>query len=434
MTHFGIICPPYPGHLNPLAALARELQSRRHQVTFLQIPDLEFKVQLEGVNFYPIGQTIYRPGSIAETFAQLGKLSAKEALRYSLDFCQQMVEIVCQDAPKAIAATGIEALLVDQLEPAGETVAQYLGLPFICVSCAQVIHRRADVPPFFTSWSYQNTQWAKIRNQIAYSLLDRSCQPILQAINHYRRLWKLSDYRHIYTSNSRLAHISQQPVAFEFPIPDLPSHLHYVGSLRNPSPPLVQFPYEKLTGQPMIYASLGSVQNTKQSVFHCIAAACVGLDVQLVISHGGGMNAEAVRSLPGSPLVVEYAPQPDILAKASLTVTHGGMNTTLDSLSYGVPLVAIPITFEQPGTGARIRSTKVGEVLSLSKLNMSSLRLAIERVLTEKSYTNNARRIQHSIQLSGGVARAANIIEQVIQANRGTYSVSDMRGIPNRIF
>ncbi|MEH1939484.1 MAG: nucleotide disphospho-sugar-binding domain-containing protein [Nostoc sp.] len=198
-----------------------------------------------------------------------------------------------------------------------------------------------------------------------------------------------------------------------------------MGSLRNPSPQLVQFPYEKLTGQPMIYASLGSVQNTKQSVFHCIAAACEGLDVQLVISHGGGMSAEAVRSLkglsktslPGSPLVVEYAPQPDILAKASLTVTHGGMNTTLDSLSYGVPLVAIPITFEQPGTGARIRSAGVGEVLSLAKLTVSSLRLAIERVLTEKSYTNNARKIQQSIQLSGGVTRAANIIEQVIPAN-----------------
>jgi len=109
------------------------------------------------------------------------------------------------------------------------------------------------------------------------------------------------------------------------------------------------------------------------------------------------------------------------------------MNTTLDSLSYGVPLVAIPITFEQPGTGARIRSTKVGEVLSLSKLSTSSLRLAIERVLTEKSYTNNARRIQQSIQTSGGVARAANIIEQVIQGNRGRCSVSDMRGIPKGI-
>ncbi|WP_242063271.1 glycosyltransferase [Nostoc sp. FACHB-892] len=219
-------------------------------------------------------------------------------------------------------------------------------------------------------------------------------------------------------SNAQLAHISQQPGLFEFPIANLPPHLHYVGPLRNASPQLVTFPYEKLTGQPMIYASLGSVQNTKEAVFRCIAAACKGLDVQLVIAHGGGMSEEAVRSLSGSPLVVEYAPQPDILAHASLTITHAGMNTTLDSLSYGVPVVAIPITFEQPGTAARIHSTGVGEVISLEKLNISNLRSAIKRVLTKNSYKNNARRIQQSIQLSGGVKRAANIIEQVTQSQR----------------
>jgi MGT family glycosyltransferase len=353
---------------------------------------------------------------MAKTFARLGKLSAIKALRYSLDFCVQMVDMVCQDAPKAIAATGIEALLVDQLEPVGETVAEYLNLPFICISSGQVIHRRADVPPFFTPWSYQNAQWAKIRNQVAYYFLDRSCQPILGAINRYREAWKLPDYRNIYASNARLAHITQQPPAFEFPIPDLPSYLHYVGPLRNASPKSVDFPYEKLTGQPAIYASLGSVQNTKEAVFRCIAAACEGLDVQLIIAHGGGMSADAARSLPGSPLVVEYAPQPDVLAIASLTITHAGMNTTLDSLSCGVPLVAIPITFEQPGTGARIRSTGVGEVLSLPKLSVSRLRHAIERVLTENSYRKNAKRIQRSIQRSGGVKRAADIIEQVTQS------------------
>lgn len=422
MTHFGIICPPYLGHLNPLAALGRELQSRGHRVTFLQIPDLALKVQSQGINFYPIGEAIYQPGSMAQTFTQLGKLSAIKALRYSLDFCQQMVEIICQDAPKAIAVTGIEVLLVDQLEPVGETVAEYLNLPFICVSCAQIIHRRVDVPPFFTSWNYQNTYQSKIRNRLAYYCLDRSCQPLLQTINRYRLMWKLPEYRHIYASNAQ-AHISQQPELFEFPISDLPSYLHYVGPLRNAAPQSVSFPYEKLTGQRMIYASLGSVQNTKQEVFSCIAAACQGLDVQLAIAHGGGMSAEAVRSLPGSPLVVEYAPQPDILAHASLTITHAGMNTTLDSLTYGVPVVAIPITFEQPGTSARIRSTKVGEVLALHKLNISNLRSTIKRVLTDNSYKQNACRIQQSIQLSGGVNRAANIIEQVTRSQRGAIAV-----------
>jgi MGT family glycosyltransferase len=418
MTHFGIICPPYAGHLHPQAALGRELQLRGHRVTVLQILDLELKVRSEGLEFCAIGESLYQPGTLATTFQQLAQLSEIEALQYSVEFCRQIAAIICQDAPKAIAATGIEALIVDQLEPVGETIAESLNLPFVCVSCGQAIHRRADVPPFFTPWLYRDTWWAKLRNQVAYTILDQSCQPILQVINQYRRQWHLPPYRHIYASNARLAHISQQPATFEFPCPDLPPHLHYVGPLRNQSPQTVPFPFERLTGQPLIYASLGSVQNTKHDVFGCIAAACADLDVQLVITHGGGMSPDAVRALSGQPLVVEYAPQREVIALASLTITHGGMNTVMDSLSYGVPLVAIPITFEQPGNSARIRQTGVGEIIPVSKLEVGKLRSLIQRVLTTPSYTQNAQSMQQAIAAAGGVQRAADIIEQVIHSQQ----------------
>ncbi|MFB2920888.1 glycosyltransferase [Aerosakkonema funiforme] len=418
MTHFGIICPPYPGHINPLSALGRELQIRGHRVTFLQISDLEFKIRSEGVDFYPIGQSIYRPGLLAETFQNLAKLSEIEALRYSVNFCQMVTEIICQDAPKAIKATGIEAVLVDQLEPAGETIAQYLNLPFICISSGQAIHRTPDVPPFFTPWSYNNAWWARLRNQVAYYILDRSCQPIIKTINKYRDRWKLPPYRHIYSTSAQLAHISQQPAAFDFPCPNLPKHVHYVGPFRNSSPQKVSFPFEQLTGQPLIYASLGSVQNTKADVFYTIAAACEKLDVQLVITHGGGMNAEAVEKLPGSPLVVEYAPQLEVLDKASLTITHGGMNTVLDSLSYGVPLVAIPITFEQPGTGARVKWTGVGEVIPVTQLSVTRLKDTIQRVMRDDFYLQNALSIKQAISQAGGVKQAADIIEQAISVGQ----------------
>ena len=167
MTHFGIICPPYPGHLNPQAALGRELQSRGHRVTVLQIPDLASKVHSEGLGFSPIGHSLYKPGSLAETFKQLAQLSEIAALQYSVDSCRQTAEIICQDAPAAVEAAGIEALIVDQLEHVGETIAEALNLPFVCVSCGQAIQRRADAPPFFMSWSYQNTWWAQLRNQAA---------------------------------------------------------------------------------------------------------------------------------------------------------------------------------------------------------------------------------------------------------------------------
>lgn len=418
MTHFGIICPPYPGHLHPQAALGRELQSRGHRVSVLQISDLELKVRSEGLEFCAIGASLYQPGTLATTFQQLAQLSEIAALQYSVEFCRQIAEIICQDAPKVIAAAGIEALIVDQLEPVGETIAESLNLPFVCVSCGQAIHRRADVPPFFTPWLYRDTWWARMRNQVAYTILDQSCRPILQVINQYRRQHNLPAYRHIYASNAQLAHISQQPAIFEFPCPDLPPHLHYVGPLRNRSPQTVPFPFERLTGQPLIYASLGSVQNTKHDVFGCIAAACEDLEVQLVITHGGGMSPDAVQALPGQPLVVEYAPQREVIAKASLTITHGGMNTVMDSLSYGVPLVAIPITFEQPGNSARIRQTGTGEVIPVSKLQVAQLRSRIQHVLTHPSYRQNAQKMQHAIAAAGGVQRAADIIEQVVHSQR----------------
>jgi MGT family glycosyltransferase len=429
VTHFGIICPPYAGHLNPQSVLGRELQARGHRVTVLQIPDLELKVRSEGLDFLPIGQSIYKPGYLAETFQQLARLSEIKALEYSVDSCRQIAEIICQDAPAAAAAAGIEALIVDRLEPVGETIAEFLNLPFVWVSCGQAIQRRPDAPPFFMPWSYQNTWPARLRNQVAYYFLDRSCQPILQAINRYRQQWKLLPYRHLYGgSDARHTHISQQPAAFDFPYPNLPENLHYVGPLRDRPPRSVSFPFERLTGQPLIYASLGSVQNTKQDVFRCIAEACQGLDVQLVIAHGGGMSEAAVRELPGSPLAVEYAPQLEVIAKASLTITHGGLNTVLDSLTYGVPLVAMPITFEQPGNGARIRWTGTGEVMPISKVSVSKLQAAIERVLAEESYRYNAKRIQQAIAQAGGVKRAADLIEgaMVSHGKFGLVSTSEI--------
>ena len=124
---------------------------------------------------------------------------------------------------------------------------------------------------------------------------------------------------------------------------------------------------------------MGTLQNRSLEIFQCIAEACDGLDAQLVISLGGGSSPE-LQSLPGSPLVVEYAPQLELLKKATLTITHAGLNTVLESLSEGVPLVAIPITNDQPGVAARLAWTGAGEVVPLSGLSVPRLRAAIQQV------------------------------------------------------
>ena len=234
-------------------------------------------------------------------------------------------------------------------------------------------------------------------------------------INSYRQQWSLPPSNSPNDDYSQLAQISQQPAELEFPRQQLPTCFHFTGPFHySGSRTSVPFPYDQLTGQPLIYASMGTIQNRLLWVFRMIAEACKGLDVQLVISLGGGHGPDSLPDLPGKPIVVGYAPQLELLQKATLTISHAGMNTTLESLTNGVPIVAIPISNDQPGVAARIAWTGAGGVLPLGKVSVERLHKAIKQVLTEESYKQNAVRLQEAISRAGGVSRAADIIEQAV--------------------
>jgi UDP:flavonoid glycosyltransferase YjiC (YdhE family) len=96
-----------------------------------------------------------------------------------------------------------------------------------------------------------------------------------------------------------------QPLAEdEFPAGSMAEGLTQLGKL---SP--VPFPFAQLTGKPLIYASMGTVQNRLLDVFQTIASACEGLDAQLVISLGAGASSKSLPPLPGNRMFVGYAPQ-----------------------------------------------------------------------------------------------------------------------------
>ena len=412
MIHFGLLCPAATGHLNPMTTLGAELQRRGHHVTMFGMIDAQPKTLAAGLEFWAIGEEDFPAGVSAEAFIRLGKLSGLAAVRYSVTLFQQLTVMFLREAPKAIQQAGVEALLVDQASFGGGTVADFLELPFISVCCAMMLNQEPSVPPCITpAW------WAQLRNQIGYQLLNRIAQPITKLVAEYRQECKLPPHSHPNDAYSQLAQICQQPAEFEFPRKELPSCFHFTGPYHYPnsvSQESIPFPYEKLTGQSLIYASMGTLQNRLLWVFQMISEACMGLDAQLVITLGWGANPEYLPKFPGNPLVVGYAPQLELLQKATLTITHAGMNTTLHSLSNGVPMISIPITNEQPGIAARVAWTGVGEVIPLGKLSVDKLQRAIQQVLTEDTYKKNALRIQEAIKRAGGVIRAADIIEEVL--------------------
>ena len=372
--HLGIISPPVSGHINPFAALGRELGRRGHRVTWFHMEDLEDRIAItRSWNSGPSARRIIRAVRSPSRWRNWAGYRVWPALRFTINAIRQTTEMICRDLPEAARRAGVDGLLVDQTEPAGGSVAEHLGMPFVTVCNALALNRDPYVPPPFTPWSYRKSAWARVRNATGYAISDRLLSPVTKVLDGYRAGWKLPALRSPEEAWSRLAQISQQPAAFDFPRQRLPETFHYAGPLRDPLPRRNDFPWERLDGRPLIFASLGTLQNGKEAIFRVFAEACAGLPVQLVIAHGGGLDERVTASLKGDPVVVPYAPQVEVLKRCALTLTHAGLNTILDSLSQGVPAIAVPLTFEQPAIAARLVWVGAGFSIPPGKLEAKML-------------------------------------------------------------
>jgi zeaxanthin glucosyltransferase len=81
----------------------------------------------------------------------------------------------------------------------------------------------------------------------------------------------------------------------ERPVKPLSSFIPHPSSLVDAP---VDFPWSRLDpNRPLVYASMGTLQNGILQTFRMIAEACAGLDLQLMISLGGGQDPAL--DLPG---------------------------------------------------------------------------------------------------------------------------------------
>jgi zeaxanthin glucosyltransferase len=410
MAHIGFLFPPIPGHINPNATLGRALARRGHRITAFHLPEARGAIEAQHLEFQPLGEGQTGTREIADAVARLATMTGLRALRFTVRCGAALAKAVCEYGPSTIQKAGVELLVVDQNEPAGGSVAQHLGLPFVNVLGGLPLNREAKVPPPFVPWSYDGRVTTTLLNAVAYTMFDRLISPVNRVLNEYRRRWRLPDIRRPDDTFSSLAQLSQLTEDFDFPRVARPAVLHYLGPFRDNSRPFVPFPFDRLSGKPLVYASFGTLQNRREEGFRVIAAACADLDVQLIISTGRGcaLNPE---QFAGTPIIVEFAPQLDLLKRAAVCITHGGMNTVMESLSCGVPMVTVPITNDHPAIAARVRRSGVGEVILPRHLTPGRLRGAVQRVLELPTYRGRAQQLQISIERAGGVDRAVELVE-----------------------
>src|SRR4029079_19228539 len=150
-------------------------------------------------------------------------------------------------------------------------------------------------------WRYRSGRVARARNRVLWSLLGQLGHLHTGDSRRYRAARGLPARPGL----MRRAMITQQPELLDFPRVERPPWFHYTGPFHDAeSGDPVEFPFERLDGRPLVFASMGTLQNRQRETFQMIAEGCAGLDLQLVISLGRKRaRPDALGAfLPGDPL------------------------------------------------------------------------------------------------------------------------------------
>jgi zeaxanthin glucosyltransferase len=398
----GFICLNLPGHLNPMTALARQLEGRHHEVVFLYSSSANGLPCVPGDDRDPINEN--RP--------EVSKLQGDDALGFSLGLLVQRTEAMLKSMPAMLEATGVDALIIDPIQFYAELAPMNLGVPYIHAAVAAHCDYSGYTPLCIYSDRHQTTPAAIAKNRKGVAKFVKMLRN--EGVQAYARSAGIEiDWEDPGFTLSKIAWLTQMPRVFDFENSHWPVQFHHTGPFHDGKGRAeVDFPWERLTGEPLIYASMGTILNGQPEVFRTIAAGVAKhKDVQLVLSIGDQLEPKQIGAVPRNAIIVKRAPQLELLKLASVCITHSGLNTVLESLAQGVPQVAIPVTFDQPGIAARIAHHKTGIVTSLDKLNAPHLSALLGEVLSNPTYRKNTCRIQKAIIKANGLSAAADLIE-----------------------
>jgi zeaxanthin glucosyltransferase len=404
-----------PGHLNPMTTLARKLKARGHDVVFLSMPDTEPFVRAAELLFIPFCENDFPVGSLAKSMAALSKLQGQAALEMAIKSVANIMESAFRNLPRTLRDTNVDALVLDESQRGLGAVPLHLGMPYVHVSNALPFDFSGNTPVCTFGWQHETTPEALARNQAGVRSLLQTYEPITSVAHAYAKKVGLDvDWTDPFATISKFAWLTQMPEEFDFMISHWPAQFRYTGPFHDGLGRIESdFPWNRLTGEPLIYASMGTLQNGLESVFTSIAEA-VGTrpGMQLVLSIGRSLDPEKISSLPANSIVVKNAPQMELLKRSALCITHAGLNTALESLTQGVPMVAIPVSIDQPGVAARIAYTQTGAYVPLRELSTSRLSTLIDDVLGNSEYRQNASKMREAIVRTNGLEKAADLLQQ----------------------
>ncbi|WP_146134839.1 macrolide family glycosyltransferase [Actinopolyspora mortivallis] len=364
---------PAHGHVNPTLGLVSELVSRGHRVTYAINEDFAPLVEEAGANALCYESTFPPADDFGRGWPGPGEAEAAARKFYEEREAAlpQVAAVYEGDLP--------DVVLYDIAAGHAPVLAGEWGVPQVQLSPTHVLYPDADaVDP-----------GVKSEDGVVGDDVDPSSYPP--------------------RGRTPRRCLVTMPRSFQVDNGEPGDHYAFVGPMF--SGRVVHGNWVPPDDRPVVLVSLGSVYNGSIDFFRTCVEAFRELDRHVVVALGRSFEEREFEGVPENVEIHEWVPQMRVLPWTSAFVTAGGMGSTMEALSHGVPLVVVPQAVDQFVTARRVVDLGLGTSLSSAALTPEALRAAVLHVSTDEHVAQRVRAIREEIAESGGARRAADIVE-----------------------
>lgn len=398
-------CVPGDGHFNPLTGLAKHLQGIGCNVKWYASAVYSNKLEKLGIEHYPFTKAMDIPSDkIDEVFPQRALIKSQvKKLNFDMInyFILRSTEYL-EDIKDINQNWQVDAIVADCLFSAIPFIHNALGIPVISIGVLPLIQTSKDLAPaglgMEPSYSFigkvkqdllktlANKVLFKKPNQLFFSLLRERNIPV-NAPNAFDSL-----------VNSATRFLQSGTPGFEYRRSDLGKHIRYIGALlpySDPKKERVLWADSRLnTYTKKVLVTQGTVEKDVTKLLTPAIEAFKNTDTLLIVTTGGSKTQELRNKYKADNIIIEdFIAFDDVLPHVDLFITNGGYGGVIQSIQYGVPIIAAGVHEGKNEICARIGYLQYGINLRTETPKPAQLKKAVENIAATNLYKNNVQKL-----------------------------------------
>ncbi|GAA4857637.1 glycosyltransferase [Saccharopolyspora rosea] len=378
---------PAHGHVNPTLPLVRELVRRGHRVSYAVHEEFRSVVEPTGATVLPV------PGEMPKTPMRF----EPESMRRRMTEFERMIRDGLAELDRVLRHDPPDALCYDAMTLSARIAVRRFGVPGVALFPSYASHEGFSLrEELMSSGSGFPPEFRRVLEAMWEQTADLAAEAGVERFDPMS------------TPPDEL-NIVFIPREFQFAGDTFDERFHFVGPSLGEREDAGD--WRPPADGRLLFVSLGTAFNYRPEFFRMCLDAFGDTDWHVAMAVGKHIDVDGLGAVPANVEIRPFFPQPAVLRHADVFLSHTGMNSTMESLSLGVPLVAVPQQPEQAANARQVDGLGLGRHLDPASLSPELLRKTVEEVHADPHIRANVARMSATLRAADAPARAADAIE-----------------------